>query len=131
MKNEKLCDVLNNLSKDCHERSFNAGWWKHPKTGESFFDSDYLDYVVATKISLIHSETTEALEGYRRSEMDSHLPHRTALETELADILVRVFDLAGALGLDIGGAYSEKLEYNSKRSDHKIENRVKKGGKKF
>ena len=38
---------------------------------------------------------------------------------------------AGALGLDLGGAIAEKMEYNRNRPDHKPENRKADGGKKY
>jgi hypothetical protein len=53
------------------------------------------------------------------------------LEVELADAVIRIFDMAGGLGLDVGGAIAEKLVYNGKRADHKPENRRDVGGKKF
>ena len=37
------------------------------------------------------------------------------VEVELADAVIRIADLAGALGLDLGGAIAEKLEYNRNR----------------
>jgi len=49
----------------------------------------------------------------------------------LADVVIRVFDLAGAMGLDLGGAVAEKLTYNSTRADHRPENRALEGGKRF
>lgn len=82
-------------------------------------------------LCLIHSEISEALEGYRKDQMDDHLPHRKMIEVELADALIRIFDLGGALDLDLGGAFAEKFHYNQTRSDHKVENRAKSGGKKF
>jgi NTP pyrophosphatase (non-canonical NTP hydrolase) len=53
------------------------------------------------------------------------------LEVELADTVIRIADLCGGLKLDLAGAILEKLEYNAKREDHKIENRKKEGGKKI
>jgi hypothetical protein len=52
-------------------------------------------------------------------------------EVELADAVIRIFDLAGGYGLDLGGALAEKLEYNASRADHKPENRKDLFGKKF
>ena len=63
--------------------------------------------------------------------MDDKLPHRPMLEVELADAVIRIFDMGGGLGLDIPGAIAEKLAYNAGRADHKIENRAAEGGKKF
>ena len=50
---------------------------------------------------------------------------------ELADAVIRIMDLAGAMGLDLAGAIVEKLAYNQTRADHKTENRNADGGKKF
>ena len=52
-------------------------------------------------------------------------------EVELADAVIRIFDLAGLCGFDLGGALTDKLIYNTKRLDNKKENRVKEGGKRF
>lgn len=53
------------------------------------------------------------------------------VEVELADAVIRIFDLAGGMGYDLAGALFEKLEYNKTRLDHKLENRNKSNGKKF
>jgi hypothetical protein len=53
------------------------------------------------------------------------------MEVELADAIIRIFDLSESKGFNIGETIYEKLEYNRSRVDHKIENRMKKGGKKF
>jgi hypothetical protein len=63
--------------------------------------------------------------------MDDHLPHRPMVEVELADALIRIFDLAGGYGYDLGGAVAEKLTYNAQRADHKMSNRQATGGKKY
>ena len=52
-------------------------------------------------------------------------------EVELADTLIRIFDIAGAYDLDLGGAIEEKRAFNKSREDHKLENRKKSTGKKF
>ena len=79
----------------------------------------------------MHSELSEAMEGVRKNQMDDHLPHRKMEEVELADCVIRILDYAGAYGLDVFGAIAEKVEYNKKRQDHKIENRKKGNGKAF
>lgn len=109
----------------CHGASVRGGWWHDLETQQP------LQRNVAEMLCLIHSEVSEALEGHRKNLMDDKLPHRRMLEVELADTVIRIADLCGGLKLDLAGAILEKLEYNAKREDHKIENRKKEGGKKI
>ena len=67
----------------------------------------------------------------RKGLMDDKLPHRPMLEVELADAVIRVFDMAGGLGLDVAGAIVEKLAFNATRKDHTPEARRAEGGKRF
>lgn len=53
------------------------------------------------------------------------------IEVELADAVIRIADLAGYLGLDVGAAIIEKMEFNKTRADHQLENRKASGGKAF
>ena len=101
-----------------HGQAKSMGW--HDKQRE-----------IGTLIALCHSELSEALEGARKNLMDDHLPHRKMLEVELADCMIRIFDIAGLLELDLGGAIADKHHYNANRADHKRENRAADGGKKF
>ena len=87
--------------------------------------------IVGQKMMLIVSEVSEAMEGHRKGLMDDHLRHRRMIEVELADATIRIFDLAGAMNLDLGGAIAEKLAYNAQRADHKPENRKAAGGKAY
>ena len=80
---------------------------------------------------LMVSELAEAMEGHRKGLMDDKLPHRKMIEVELADCIIRILDCAYGLGLDIGRAVSEKHHFNLTREDHKLENRLKEGGKKY
>lgn len=118
-----IAATLNFLSDNIYERNYQAGWYTNLKTG------DPLARNIPEMLCLVHSEISEALEGFRKDLMDTHLPDRKMLEVELADTLIRIFDLAGYQGLDLGGALIEKLEYNASRADHKIENRRQPGGK--
>jgi NTP pyrophosphatase (non-canonical NTP hydrolase) len=71
------------------------------------------------------------MEGHRKGLPDDKLPHRSMIEVELADAVIRIADLAGALGLDLGGAIAEKMAFNAVRPDHKLENRLAEGGKAY
>jgi NTP pyrophosphatase (non-canonical NTP hydrolase) len=114
----------------CHGAAFEAGWWGSTRM-EVRDRTRFGKALVAEKLALIHSEVSEALEGVRKDKMDDHLPSRKSVEVELADALIRICDLAGAMQLDLGGALVEKMAYNAERQDHKPEARAAAGGKAF
>jgi NTP pyrophosphatase (non-canonical NTP hydrolase) len=116
-----LSDAKNNIDELvelCHEKARANHWWdKERNFGEL--------------IALIHSEVSEAMEGYRTDKLDEHIQHHQSVTVELADALVRIFDLAGGFNLPLGLAFAEKLKYNQDRADHKLAARNAPGGKKF
>jgi len=116
---------LSVLTAVCHGEAVAAGWYTDLKTGER------KELNIMERLMLIVTEIAEAAEGHRKDLMDDKLPHRKMIEVEFADTVIRLFDTAGYLGLDVAGAILEKMEYNRHREDHKIENRVKEGGKKL
>ena len=118
---------INQLCEDVHADNIAAGWWTDRVTGESILETRNVPEI----LMLIVSEVAEAMEGYRKSLQDDKLPHRSMIEVELADACIRIFDLAGAKGFDLGGAIAEKRAFNAVREDHKLENRAKPGGKAF
>lgn len=125
-------DAGRSLQKICHGRAVKAGWWNCPKTGEPSTPEYIKASLLPQKLLLIHSEISEACEADRKSLKDSHLPHRDGVEVELADAVIRCFDLAGALGYDLGAAIEEKMAYNAVRADHKLEARMERpDGKRY
>ncbi|MCU4320635.1 hypothetical protein KTH44_16075 [Acinetobacter bereziniae] len=124
---------MKELIQQVHQANVKAGWWTDINTGKSLVSEagEQPKRNVPEMLCLIHSEISEAMEGHRKNLMDDKLPHRSMLEVELADAVIRICDMAGGLGLDLDGAIREKLEYNAQRADHKIENRLKENGKKF
>ncbi len=116
------------LTAACYGAAHKAGWWNDLTTGEPILGRPH---VIGERLMLIVSEVAEAMEGHRKQLMDDKLPHRLMTEVELADAAIRIFDMGGAMGFDLGAAIAEKLEYNAKRADHKPENRKLDGGKKY
>lgn len=117
--------TIEELQEECHRRARNAGWWDEYDT----MPESCRKHFIAGKIALVHSEVSEALEGFRKGLADAHIPHRPATEVEFADSIIRIMDLAGALELDVAGAIIDKMGYNSHRPDHTREARAAEGGK--
>lgn len=118
----------------CHGQARTNGWWTELGTGVDLTSKGYPRVQptvnVGEKLMLITTEVAEAMEGHRKLLMDDHLPDRTMLEVELADAVIRIFDMSGGLGLDVAGAIADKLAYNATRADHTLEARRAVGGKK-
>lgn len=123
MNSKQTAQVINNLAAFTHKANIN--WWRDIVTGAR------IDRNIGELLMLCVSELAEALEGHRKSLRDDKLPHRPMFEVEIADALIRLLDIAGGLGLDLGGAYVEKMGYNAVRGDHKVENRQSQHGKKY
>lgn len=63
------------------------------------------------KFALIHSEVSEALEAYRKKNINGE----HGMAEELADVVVRVMHLAGIHGIDIEKEIINKIKNSKKR----------------
>lgn len=128
---DSVTDAGQHLQEVCHGLAAEAGWWIDTDTGDDVrrWPTKFFKLWVSAKLMLVVTEVAEAMEGHRKGLADDKLPHRAMLEVELADAVIRCFDLAGGLGFNLGAAVAEKLAFNSSRPDHKIEARTAEGGK--
>lgn len=122
-QNRSVAAALNAIAANVHEA--NAKWWVSLESGEK------IERNVGELLCLVHSEISEAMEGHRKGLKDDKLPHRPMFEVELADAIIRIFDIAAGMNLDLGGAFVEKMAYNAIREDHTHKARLAAGGKKY
>lgn len=116
--------MINRLASEIHKNNVNKGFYEDKKN-------------IGEMLCLIHSEVSEALEADRvgnYAEMDETLwndmnndkeedyfPHafkeycKDTFEDELADIVIRVLDLAHYKGIDLEKHIQAKMRFNSTR----------------
>lgn len=122
---DEVVSAINLLTDVCHSASARGGWWSNISTGEP------LERNKLEMLMLIVSEVSEACEGVRKGINDDHLTQYPMEDVEIADTLIRIFDYIGGHKLKSAESLFDKVMYNASRSDHKIENRIKVGGKKY
>lgn len=98
---------MNDLVKRVHENAVKHGFWE---TEKNFGDV----------IALMHSELSEAYEEYRIKKGYTEIYYEDGnkpcgIPTELADVIIRIFDFCGAENIDIEKVILEKMEYNESR----------------
>jgi hypothetical protein len=92
---------------DCYEVSRSKGWYDVEKVG------------TFERLLLVHCEISEAVEELRAG----HLVDQVYLKNgkpegaivEIADAIIRIFDLCGGEGLDLAAVINLKNEYNKTR----------------
>ena len=101
--NEQFINHFASMSGSIHDNAAVHGWWDEPRED-------------GTLIALIMSEAAEALEALRKGNgPDEHCPQFSGAEVELADVVIRIMDMAEARGWDVAGAIVAKHEFNKGR----------------
>lgn len=100
------------LQSAAHQNSLDKGFWDDLPAEQAMRPMYY-----AGKISLIHQELSELLDAHRD---DPYKPcdkpvELSCEEEEMADVLLRLFDLAGQRGIDLIRAAQIKHDYNVTR----------------
>ena len=108
---QKRVGNLGKFAKKVHENAVEHGWWDNPPED-------------GTMIALMHSELSEALEGLRKDNKSDKIEGFTAVEEELADVIIRILDYSEGKKLRLVEALIAKHEFNIKRE-------FMHGGKKF
>jgi NTP pyrophosphatase (non-canonical NTP hydrolase) len=134
---EKFVDYFRLLQTAVHKVNVGNGWWAsedadflqalaasiNPLTGEpaianrlSDISSKIREHNDGELIALMHSELSEALEGHRHGNPPSdHIPEFSALEEEMADVIIRIMDYSEKRKLNVAVAIIAKLAFNAGR----------------
>jgi NTP pyrophosphatase (non-canonical NTP hydrolase) len=108
----EFISAFSRISCIVHETAKGKGWWDNERN-------------LGEMIALMHSELSESLEAARHGNPpDDKIPQFSGLETELADCIIRIMDLAAAQNLHIAEAIIAKMQFNNSRA-------FKHGGKLF
>lgn len=116
--------MINKIAQEIHQINVKNGFYEDEKN-------------IGEMLCLIHSEVSEALECDRKGKYlkdgihlswalstnddghfyEEHFPEhiKDTFEDELADIMIRVMDLAAFKGIDLEGHIKVKMRYNSLR----------------
>jgi NTP pyrophosphatase (non-canonical NTP hydrolase) len=102
---------LNELARVAHANSVSKGWWESDRNfGET--------------LTLIHQELSEAFEEYRQGREFTEVYYKPGTDgkmkpegipVELADVIIRILDFAGSVGIDLDSVLEEKMKYNATR----------------
>lgn len=99
---------INEFVTAVHQNAVEHGWW------------DGEERTFGELISLCHAELSEALEEFRNGHTPTETYHQEngkpeGIPSELADVIIRIFDMCGHYGIDIEAILKEKHEFNKTR----------------
>lgn len=124
--------TISKLVEEAYDHAATSGFWdaSHVRSyaqAASFMTNDVCREI-SSRLMLIVSEAAEAMEDARSNPVAAFMPSSNLLPdlngvrhkpegfgSELADIVIRVADLAGGMGLDLEQEIRAKLEHNKTR----------------
>lgn len=110
--------TITELQQKIHEWANRKGWWEDSPKKTRHKDWTFL----ASKLALVHSEISEALEELREGNIRVYYaensPKPEGLGVELADAIIRILDFAEAMDIDLEFLVQAKMKYNETR-EHK------------
>lgn len=103
MNDTDFCNAWDMMECKVHSIAAEKGWWDEERNNGEL-------------VALIHSEVSEMLEALREEDKkDEHLPLLDSIAVEMADVVIRLMDMANARGYDLSGAICKKVEFNAGR----------------
>ena len=112
---------LGRIVRECHDASVRKGWWEGLRLlPVSVPHSAAFRDMVGSKLMLIVTEVAEAMEEVRIADditmgfmREDYKPE--GFPSELADVVIRCFDLACYLNIDLANEIRDKMAYNETR----------------
>lgn len=113
---------IDDLVLEAHLNSLKHGFWDDAPVFNTRTAGENVELATyyGNKLMLIVGEVAEAHEELRNNADAMHVYSRSdgkpeGVGYELADIIIRVFDLAGAIGIPLSDYIENKMEFNSFR----------------
>ena len=117
-----MVDGLNKICKEHHYAMRQKGFWESEDLISDLGDADRMNNdeelklhneLLTARLGLVTSELGEAMDALRQNKHGLYT--KDTFEDELADTLLRLFDIIGGLDIDIEGQLEWKNEYNKSR----------------
>ena len=124
---------INQLVKEAHQNAINKGWWEEER---AFGELIALMHSELSEALEEYRNGEEAKEIYCKCKCEFACPNQSCgnscldpfitgylcedakpegIPIELADVLIRIFDMCGKYGIDLEEAISIKMEFNKTR----------------